>query len=93
MRAHHARAGNAEGGQAGQLALAEEEAPRGGRERPGQHGEERALACAVGADQAEDLAFPELQLDAVDGLEAAEALRQSLGAQRDAHVLRSGRSR
>ena len=58
-----------------------------GHERPGQHVEDGALARAVGADQAEDLALGDLERDVVDGGEAAEALGESSDAQ---HERRSG---
>ena len=44
-----------------------------GNER-GHHADERALAGAVGAEQAEDFAFGDGEADALDGLEIAVAL-------------------
>ena len=52
--------------------------PADGRERARQHVEDRALARAVGADQAEDLALIDLERHVVDGGEAAETLDQTL---------------
>ena len=37
-------------------------------------GQQRGLACAVGADQRMDLTFDDVEIDAVGGDEAAEAL-------------------
>ena len=48
----------------------------GRRQQPGQHLHRRRLAAAVGAEESEDLAALDLELDVVDGGEAAEALGQ-----------------
>src|SRR5205085_2752724 len=58
------------------LAL-EPDRSRGGREGSGEHVEDRALARAVGPDQADDLALGHLERDVADGGEAAETLDQA----------------
>ena len=50
--------------------------PRRRREKAGDEIDDGALAGAVGADQAEDLALGDAQIDAVDGLDAAEVLAE-----------------
>jgi hypothetical protein len=63
---------------AGDLATLEADRPRVRREGAREHVEDRALAGAVRADQAEDLALLDPERHAVDGGEAAEALRETL---------------
>jgi hypothetical protein len=62
----------------GDLAPLEPDRAGIGRERAGEHVEDRALAGAVGADQADDLALLDSERHAVDGGEAAEALGEAL---------------
>ena len=66
------------GGRPGDLVALEADRPRRRRERPRQHVEDRALARAVRADQAENLALIDLERDVADGGEAAETLDQAL---------------
>ena len=63
------------------LVALEADRARGRRQRAGEHVEDRALARAVRADQAEDLALLDLERHVVDGGEAAEALDQPLDRQ------------
>jgi hypothetical protein len=53
--------------------------------------ERRGLACAVGAEDSEDLAFPDGKRDAVDGGELAIALDEALDLDGRAFVLNRGR--
>ena len=45
--------------------------PRGDGLEPGDHAQQRRLAAAGGADQHAELAVADLEVDALDGLEAA----------------------
>ena len=56
-------------------------------EEAGQHLHGRGLAAAVGAEEAEDLAAPDLEADVVDGGEIAEPARQSFGDDRGRTVV------
>src|SRR5262249_481919 len=69
------------GRQAGQRLGVEHEAPTVGRVDPRQHVEERGLAGAVWADQAEDFAGRDLERHFAQRLHAAEALADPLGAE------------
>ena len=56
---------------------AADDAPsRGRRQQAAQHADGRGLAGAVAAEEAEDLAAPHVEADAIDGDELAEAARQ-----------------
>src|SRR5215468_1397916 len=63
-------------GETGDLAAFEYNRSRRGRKGARQHVEDGALARAVGADQAEDLALIDLEGDVADGRETAETLVQ-----------------
>jgi len=81
----HAQAGNGGRGFAGDV-LAEE--PDRSRRGPGQareHVEERSLARAVGADEAEDLAFLHLEAHIRDSHEPAEGLGKVVHCENGAH--------
>ena len=68
--------------------------PPGGRVvDPGDDVEERRLAGAVRADQADDRALGDVEADVVDGDEAAEPLRDVLGAEQDRALRRRWRGR
>src|SRR5439155_5785577 len=78
---------------AGDLASGEPDRAAGGRQRPGDYVEDGALAGAVGADQAQDLALVDLERHGVDGGEATEPLGQALDLQQGARSRRPrGRS-
>ena len=64
----------------------------GRRQQPGQHLHRRRLAAAVGAEESEDLAALDPELDMVDGGEGAELLGQAvrLDRRRPARRLRTG---
>src|SRR5579863_1466009 len=53
--------------------------PGTGREQSGEHLDGGGFPCAVGAEEAEELAGRHLQVDAVDGKQLAEAAGQALG--------------
>jgi hypothetical protein len=57
-----------------QLGVGEAQAAGVGPQRPGDEIEQRGLAAAVGADEAEHLALPQAQRQAVGGADAAEVL-------------------
>src|SRR5580704_5897405 len=59
------------------LASAKPDRPGGRRQRAREHVEDRSLARAVGADQAEDLAFRDAERDIVDRGKPAEALAET----------------
>ena len=64
-----------------------------GRQQAGQHFHRRGLAAAVGADKAEDLAAPDVEIDMIDGGEIAEAAGQpSRGNDRRAAVVPARRN-
>ena len=65
----------------------------GGRQEPGQHLHRRRLAAAVGAEEAEDFARRDAEVDMIDGDEIAEPPRQSLGLDRRHFVRRATRGR
>ena len=54
------------------------------RDRAGEHADRRGLPAPVGAEEAEDLAARDVEVDAVHGGEVAEALGQA--AHRDGDV-------
>src|SRR6267143_654655 len=58
---------------------AEHDAPAVGMEEPADQVHHARLARAVGADQRQDLAFLDLEVDVVDGVGLAEGLAQLLG--------------
>ena len=65
--------------------LAEKAHPAGGRRmRPDQHAQQRRLAGAVRADDADRLAGADGKVDPVEHHEGAEALRQALRVQQKA---------
>src|SRR5205807_4280646 len=76
-RAPNTEVDDAVGRQPGDLAPLEADGAGVRRQGPGQHVEDRALAGAVGADQAEDLSRLDTERHVADGDEAAESLRQS----------------
>ena len=63
---------------AGDVAILETDFARGHREHATDQVDGRALAGPVGADQAENLAFPDLQVEPVDRAHPAEMLGQGL---------------
>src|SRR5262249_30941069 len=69
--------------QPGDLVALETDRAAVGREGPREHVEDRALAGAVGPDEAEDLAGLDVERDVGDGGEAAEALGQPLDGQQE----------
>jgi hypothetical protein len=68
-------------GQSRNLAALEHDRARRRGERAGEHVEDRALARAVGADQAEYLALIDLERHVGDGRETAETLVQPFDRQ------------
>ena len=62
-----------------QIAAGEPDLPGGGRAQPAHHVEQRGLAGAVGPDQREDLATPDIEADLVDRQHAAKAYAQVAG--------------
>ncbi|SLM22283.1 Uncharacterised protein [Streptococcus dysgalactiae subsp. equisimilis] len=46
-----------------------------GPRQAGEHADQGRLACAVGAEETEELALLDLEGDVVDGLQAGQALR------------------
>ena len=84
--ARDAAAGDAVGPQAGDLAAVEEDAAGVGRLEAGDQVEQRRLAGAVGADDAEDLALVDIEGDVGVGGEAAEALGHAFDVEQQAHV-------
>ena len=87
-RARDAHAGDLVRRHAGDVAILVEQAPRGRLVEPRDHVEDRRLAGAVGADDGEDLALADLEIDVVDRLEAAEVERETVDLE-VAHRLRS----
>src|SRR6267378_466879 len=65
--------------QRGDVLAAEHNAPAVGMEEPADQVHHARLARAVGADQRQDLAFLDLEVDVVDGVGLAEGLAQLLG--------------
>ena len=64
-----------------------------GRRKPSSRRRAVDLAGAVGAEQAEHLARRDVQVEVVEGAEAAVVLGQVLGAQQHAGPCRAGRTR
>ena len=58
-------------------------AARGRPEQGREHADDRALAGTVGAEEAEDLALPHLEIDAVDRLHRSEVANEASGDDRD----------
>src|ERR1700694_5714044 len=65
--------------QRGDVLAAEHDAPAVGMEEPADQVHHARLARAVGANQRQDLAFLDLEVDLVDGVGLAEGLAQLLG--------------
>ncbi len=63
----------------------------GDRNERGHHADERALACSVGPEQAEDLALGDAEVDVLDGFKVAVALDNVLDRDGDGPVCRSRR--
>ena len=78
-----AQAGHAMLGQPGDVAPVEPHPSRGGRHLPRHQAEEGGLAGAVRPDDRAQLAAANRQVDAIDGEEATEGARESLGSQED----------
>jgi hypothetical protein len=69
------------GGEAVDAASVQQDFAAAGSETPGDQVEHRGLAGAVGADQAGDLALPDLERDGVDGGHPAEMFGYVSGLQ------------
>ena len=65
------------GRHAGDVAAAEDDIPGADRKDPADQVDGRALARSVGADEAEDVAVRDLEVERIDGPDAAEILRQA----------------
>ncbi len=66
----------------GEVAAVEHDAPRGRRLEAREHAQQGRLAAAGGADQREDLALGDVQVDVIHGLVAAEILDHVLDLQK-----------
>ena len=60
------------------MVVAQYDGPRVGTDEPGDHVEERGLACAVGAHEADDLTAPDIERHVVERDDATEVLPDSL---------------
>src|SRR5699024_9607550 len=74
---------DARGGGAGDVLALEGDGAAGGLDQPGDGAQRGALARALGADERDALAAPDVEGDALDGLDAAVAHFQVLDAQYD----------
>jgi hypothetical protein len=84
----HAGAGEAVRRHAGDVAVVEPDAPAVGAELAADHGEQRRLAGAVGADHGEALAALQREADRAHGVDAAEGLDEAVRRQ-ERHVSRA----
>ena len=78
-RPHHSAPGNQVGARSGDVRASKEDLSRRRLEKPGDEVEQRRLARAVRPDDAEDLPFPDVKVEPVDRVHAAEALLQIAG--------------
>ena len=70
---------------AGDIAIADEDASRGDRLQPRDHPQACRLARARGADQDDELAAFDVKIDSIDGGHGAEALGKALKPHRRHH--------
>ena len=73
-----------------ELAVAHEDPPRGRRQHPGQHLDQRRLAGTVVADQPDDLVLPHREVDVPQRLDRAEELLHPFEAHDVPEVRRRG---
>jgi len=78
---HHADVPACRAGRLRHVVAGDDGLPFGGRDVAGEHAGRRALARAVGAEEAEDLAAGDAEADVIDRHAVAEATRQAVGHQ------------